>query len=85
MQWEHPSGQVNAIQKAYEESRGPSLIDAHRQKLQELKEQQKDKKQDFKWSRDKNLDDGRRVDKNNLHNLLGGAQTELKSKFQGAN
>lgn len=77
--------EVNAIQKAYEESRGPSLVDAHRQKLQELKEQQKDKKQDFKWSRDKNLDDGRRVDKNNLHNLLGGAQTELKSKFQGAN
>lgn len=76
--------EVNAIQKAYEQSRGPSLFDAHRQKVQEAKEQQKGKKEEWKWSRDKNLDDGRRVDKNALHMVLGGASTELKSKFQGS-
>ena len=75
--------EVNAIQKAYEQSRGPSLFDAHRQKVQETKEQQKGK-EEWKWSRDKNLDDGRRVDKNALHLVLGGASTELKSKFQGS-
>ena len=75
--------EVNAIQRAYEQSRGPSLIDAHRQKQQELKQQQQGQKTDWKWSREKNLDDGRRVDKNALHQVLGGASTELKSKFQG--
>lgn len=77
--------EVNAIQKAYEESRGPSLLDAHRQQQQDLKEQQQGRKaKDFQWSRDKNLDDGRRVDKNALHQVLGGASTELKSKFHGS-
>jgi len=75
--------EVNAIQKAYEQSRGPSLFDAHREKVQQKKEEEKGKKE-WKWSRDKNLDDGRRVDKNALHMVLGGATTELKSKFQGS-
>lgn len=76
--------EVNAIQRAYEQSRGPSLIDAHRQKQQELKQQQQQgQKTEWQWSREKNLDDGRRVDKNALHQVLGGASTELKSKFQG--
>jgi len=76
--------EVNAIQQAYEESRGPSLLDAHRQQQQQLKEQEQgQKKKEWKWSRDKNLDDGRRVDKNALHMVLGGASTELKNKFQG--
>ena len=77
--------EVTAIQKAYEQSRGPSLFDAHRQTVQEEKErQQASGKQDWKWSRDKNLDDGRRVDKNALHSVMGGASTELKSKFHGS-
>ena len=64
--------EVNAIQKAYEQSRGPSLFDAHREKVQQKKEEEKSKKE-WKWSRDKNLDEGRRVDKNALHMVLGGA------------
>mmetsp|Transcript_8017 Transcript_8017/g.18099 ORF Transcript_8017/g.18099 Transcript_8017/m.18099 type:complete len:630 (-) Transcript_8017:1145-3034(-) len=76
--------EVNAIQRAYEESRGPSLLDAHRQKLQESKRLPPGQKEDYKWSREKNLDDGRRVDKNALHQVLGGASTELRSKFQGS-
>ncbi|KAL7540125.1 hypothetical protein ACHAXR_010942 [Thalassiosira sp. AJA248-18] len=76
--------EVNAIQKAYEESRGPSLLDAHQQMQHETKQQQQGQKKDWKWSRDKDLDDGRRVDKNALHLVLGGASTELKSKFQGS-
>ncbi|KAL3792600.1 hypothetical protein HJC23_005570 [Cyclotella cryptica] len=76
--------EVNAIHQAYEESRGPSLLDAHRQQQEELKRQQQGQKaHEWKWSRDKNLDDGRRVDKNALHLVLGGAKTELKTKFQG--
>ncbi|KAL7549214.1 hypothetical protein ACHAWF_012484 [Thalassiosira exigua] len=74
--------EVSVIQKAYEQSRGPSLFDSHREKQRETKQQMQGKK-DWKWSRDKNLDDGRRVDKNALHMVLGGASTELKSKFQG--
>jgi hypothetical protein len=77
--------EVDAIRQAYEESRGPSLLDAHRQHQEELKKQQQGQKaKEWKWSRDKNLDDGRRVDKNALHLVLGGAKTDLKSKFQGS-
>jgi len=73
--------EVHAIQQAYQESRGPSLLDAHRQS--KAQQQQQDKKSgEWKWNREKNLDDGRRVDKNALHMVLGGASTELKSKFQ---
>lgn len=76
--------EVIAIQRAYEQSRGPSLLDAHRQKTLESKLQKQQQKGDeFTWSRDKNLEDGRRVDKNALHQVMGGAKTELKSKFQG--
>jgi hypothetical protein len=75
--------EVHAIQKAYEQSRGPSLLDAHRQKLQESKQKQQGSKE-WTWNRDKNLDDGRRVDKDALHMVLGGASTELRSKFQGS-
>ena len=73
--------EVQAIQQAYQESRGPSLLDAHRQS--KIQQQQPDKtSEDWKWNREKNLDDGRRVDKNALHMVLGGASTELKNKFQ---
>jgi hypothetical protein len=71
--------EVHAIHQAYEQSRGPSLLDTHRQSKQQ---KQEDKQQEWKWNREKNLDDGRRVDKNALHMILGGASTELKSKFQ---
>eukprot|EP00956_Cyclotella_meneghiniana_P026259 scaffold56243_cov77-Cyclotella_meneghiniana.AAC.5 len=73
--------EVSAIQQAYAESRGPSLLDAHRQSQKEAKESAS---KEWTWNRDKNLDDGRRVDKNALHMVLGGAKTELASKFQGS-
>lgn len=60
--------EVQAIQQAYEESRGPSLLDAHRQNKKE--KQEDNKKQEWKWNREKNLDDGRRVDKNARHLVL---------------
>ena len=73
--------EVHAIQQAYQESRGQSLLDAHRQtKVQQ--QQQDKKKEEWKWSREKNLDDGRRVDKNALQMVLGDASTQLRSKFQ---
>jgi hypothetical protein len=71
--------EVQAIQAAYEESRGPSLLDAHLQNQAEAKQQQG--KKEWKWNREKNLDDGRRVDKNALGLVLGGAKTELRNKF----
>ena len=37
----------------------------------------------WKWSREKDLDAGRRVDKDALHMVLGGAAENLKTKFQG--
>ena len=43
-----------------------------------------EKGNDWSWSRDKDLDEGRRVDKNHLRMVMGGASTELKSKFQGS-
>eukprot|EP00986_Skeletonema_menzelii_P014107 scaffold8904_cov149-Skeletonema_menzelii.AAC.17 len=73
--------EVQAIHQAYQESRGPSLLDAHRQ-IKAQQQQQDKKSGEWKWNREKNLDDGRRVDKNALHMVLGGASTELKSKFQ---
>ena len=75
--------EVQAIQAAYAESRGPSLLDAHREQKQQQAEQQASQKE-WKWNREKNLDDGRRVDKNALHLVLGGAKTELAGKFQGS-
>ena len=75
--------EVQAIQAAYADSRGPSLLDAHRQQKQQQLELQSSQKE-WKWNREKNLDDGRRVDKNALHLVLGGAKTELAGKFQGS-
>ena len=63
-------------------SRGPSLIDLHR----ETKRQERDEKKSsgkWGWNREKNLDDGRRIDKNALSMVMGGAADNLKEKFQG--
>ena len=76
--------EVSAIREAYEQSRGPSLFDAHRKQQQETKQRQQGQAKEWKWSREGNLDEGRRVDKNALHTVLGGARTELKSKFHGS-
>ena len=37
----------------------------------------------YGWNRDKDLDAGRRVDKDALKVILGGGGNELKDKFQG--
>jgi len=77
--------EMDAIKQAHAESRGPSLLDQHKQKIAKEKEAREtgDGKQEWTWNKDKNLDDGRRVDTNALNMVMGGASTELKSKFQG--
>lgn len=74
--------EMDAIMQTHEEARGPSLMELHRQKKATAAGQDKGK-DSWKWDRDKDLDAGRRVDKNALNMLLGGASSELKKKFQG--
>uniref|UniRef100_A0A6T7JAS5 DUF3752 domain-containing protein n=1 Tax=Attheya septentrionalis TaxID=420275 RepID=A0A6T7JAS5_9STRA len=81
--------EMDAIMKAHVDARGPSLIEQHRAKKANEKAERAAAaamggKGEFKWSRDKDLDEGRRVDKDALHQVLGGAATELKTKFQGS-
>jgi len=82
--------EVDSIIKAHEEARGPSLITQHRKKIAQEKaakatvENNGKKGSDWNWSRDSDLDQGRRVDKNYLNMVLGGASTELRNKFQGS-
>ena len=80
--------EMEAIRKAHVEARGPSLVELHRQKkaedkAAEMEAEKTGKKNKWGWSRDQNLDDGRRVDKNNLRMIMGGAGGELRDKFQG--
>jgi len=84
----HPAVQaeMNAIMQAHESARGPSLIDLHQSKISQEKElaaNNRKGKKEWKWSRNKDLDAGRRVDKDALGMILGGAADELKSKFSG--
>jgi hypothetical protein len=84
----HPSiqAEIQAIKEAHEESRGPSLMEQHRErKLQEQAAAAgSGKSESWKWNREKDLDSGRRVDKDALGMILGSAGSELKSKFHGA-
>jgi hypothetical protein len=76
--------EMDAIMQAHESARGPSLMEIHKQKkADERNAARKDGDISWKWDRDKDLDAGRRVDKNALNMILGGASTELKNKFQG--
>jgi hypothetical protein len=74
--------EIDHIMNAHNEARGPSLMDEHKRlKAEQI---QKDAgNQGWKWDRDKDLDAGRRVDKNALQMVLGGAADGLKSKFAG--
>jgi hypothetical protein len=74
--------EMDAIMKAHADARGPSLVDQHREKKKLEKEAAADTNAQWKWSRD-DLDAGRRVDKDALHMVLGGAADNLKTKFQG--
>jgi len=77
--------EVDAIYAAHKEARGPSLMDQHRAKVLEeaSKKAAKQNKGAYGWNRDKDLDAGRRVDKDALKVILGGGGNELKDKFQG--
>jgi hypothetical protein len=84
----HPAVQaeMDAIMHAHENARGPSLMDIYQSKKaqeKELASSAGDGKNEFKWSRDNDLDAGRRVDKNALGMILGGAADNLKTKFAG--
>jgi hypothetical protein len=74
--------EVDAIIQAHKNARGPSLMDKHREG-KAAEKAAKAEEGGFKWSRDKDLDDGRRVDKEALKLLMGGASGVLKDKFQG--
>jgi len=75
--------QMEELQREHDEIRGPSLMDLHRDKKQQEKEEKaKAKGEKWGWSR-KDLDSGRRVDKNNLKNLMNGKEG-LRDKFQGS-
>ena len=76
--------EIRAIREAYEETRGPSLMEQHREtkRLEQQQLQQNPTAASWKWNRDKDLDDGRRVDTEALGMILGGAGTDLKNKFQ---
>ena len=76
--------EMDAIMDLHRQARGPSLFEQHRlKKSVENAEAKKGGKAEWKWSRDKDLDAGRRVDKNNLNMIMGGAASNLKDKFQG--
>ena len=84
----HPAVQaeMDKIMQAHEDARGPSLMDLHRSKITQEKEANAANaggKQKWRWSRDKDLDAGRRVDKDALGMILGGAADNLKTKFAG--
>jgi hypothetical protein len=77
---------MDAIMQAHQDARGPSLMDEHRSKLSKEKKQKLEAangKNEWKWSRDDDLDAGRRVDKDHLGMILGGAADNLKTKFKG--
>jgi len=77
--------QVDEIKKLHEEARGPSLMEQHRERIEKEKREKNNQKQGgWSWSRENDLDAGRRVDKSHLHMVMGGASSELKNKFQGS-
>ena len=83
----HPKIQreMDDIIQAHKEARGPSLLLQHREKVQQEKKKKMamNSKEEWKWNRDKDLDAGRRVDKDALKMVLGGAAANLQTKFQG--
>jgi len=73
--------EMEELRKQHDAARGPSLMDAHRAKTQTAKEEKKKAAGGkYGWSRDKDLDSDRKVDKNNLKSLMNGA-AGLNDKF----
>eukprot|EP00546_Thalassionema_frauenfeldii_P016737 CAMPEP_0178897016 /NCGR_PEP_ID=MMETSP0786-20121207/1508_1 /TAXON_ID=186022 /ORGANISM="Thalassionema frauenfeldii, Strain CCMP 1798" /LENGTH=551 /DNA_ID=CAMNT_0020567511 /DNA_START=44 /DNA_END=1695 /DNA_ORIENTATION=- len=83
----HPSMQaeVDAIMEAHNIARGPSLMEQHRENkaMEKALKASDNSNKSFNWSREKHLDADRRVDKDALKLLMGGASGQLKDKFQG--
>ena len=74
--------QIRAIHQAHDDARGPSLMELHREKKRQEAMEKSSESASWKWNRDSDLDAGRRVDKDALNMILGGAGRDLKSKFQ---
>jgi hypothetical protein len=74
--------ELDAIMQTHADARGPSLVEQHRQ-AKAQKDQESGADKNWKWSRDNDLDSGRKVDKNALNMVFGGAVDNLKKKFQG--
>jgi len=76
--------EMEELTKAKHQERGPSLFQLHQDKIAKEKAVSTGGKEEWKWSRDGDLDKGRRVDKNALRSILGGAEENLKTKFEGS-
>jgi Protein of unknown function (DUF3752) len=77
--------EIQAIRNVYEASRGPSLMEQHQQakrEAQQAKNSAASQSSSWQWNRDKDIDAGRRVDTNALNMILGGASSDLQTKFQ---
>lgn len=75
--------EMDNIMECHKAARGPSLFTQHRARKQQEKDQASEEGAEWKWSRDNDLDAGRRVDKDALKMMLGGAGNNLQSKFHG--
>ncbi|GKY98866.1 hypothetical protein MPSEU_000842600 [Mayamaea pseudoterrestris] len=73
--------EIDAIHQAHDESRGPALLELHRQRKAQEAALGKSKGDKWKWDRDKDLSAGRHVDKAHLNAVFGGAGADLKQKF----
>ena len=86
--------EMKELMMMHQETRGPSLMDEHQAAIEKKQREQEQlennkrggesKKRSWKWNRTQDLDAGRRVDKDALQTVLGGAATGLKTKFQGS-
>lgn len=74
--------QIDTVLQAHVESRGASLMQQHKEAKALKKVEVSTAGGKWKWNRD-DLDHGRRVDKQFLKMVMGGAETELKNKFHG--
>ncbi len=61
-----------------------SLMQLHQEKIARESQKGDGKKKEWKWSREGDLDKGRRIDKSALHSMLGSAEENLKTKFEGS-
>lgn len=62
----------------------PSLMQLHQEKIARSTQKGDGKKQEWTWNRQDDLDKGRRIDKSALHSMLGSAEENLKTKFEGS-